>query len=139
MKGRIFLDTNVLVYALDNENVAKQDKAKSILNEFYNNNNYFLSTQVVQEFCNVVLKKIEPGVPEGKLSEFISTLPLERVRMVDINTITTALSVKAKYRYSFWDSLIIAAAIHAECGVLYTEDLKHQQMVDSLKIINPFM
>ncbi len=139
MKDRIFLDTNVLVYALDNENVAKQEKAKSILNEFYNNNNYFLSTQVVQEFCNVVLKKIEPGVPEGKLSEFISTFPLERVRMVDINTITTALSVKAKYMYSFWDSLIIAAAIHADCVVLYTEDLKHQQMVDSLKIINPFM
>ncbi|HOP31644.1 MAG TPA: PIN domain-containing protein [Spirochaetota bacterium] len=139
MKDRIFLDTNVLVYALDNEDVAKQEKAKSILNEFYNNDNYFLSTQVVQEFCNVVLKKIEPDVPEGELAEFISSFPLEQVRMVDINAITKALSLKARYRYSFWDSLIIAAAIHADCGILYTEDLKHQQMVDSLKIINPFM
>lgn len=57
MKDRIFLDTNILVYILDNENITKQEKAKSILEGFYNDNNYCISTQVVQEFCNVVLKK----------------------------------------------------------------------------------
>ncbi len=108
MKDKIFPDTEILVYILDNENITIKEKAKSILESFYNDNNYCISTQVVQEFCNVVLKKIEPEVPEEQLAEFISTFPSEQIRAIDVSTVIAALSVKEKFRYSFRDSLIIA-------------------------------
>lgn len=114
-------------------------KAKSILEGFYNDNNYCISTQVVQEFCNVVLKKIEPEVPEEQLADFISTFPSEQVRAIDVNTVIAALSVKEQYRYSFWDSLIIASAIDADCSILYTEDMNDNQKIGNIRIINPFV
>ena len=138
MTDRIFLDTNVMVYTLDSGSLIKQEKAKELLNQFYSNRNYRISTQVVQEFCNVCLKKVIPTVPEKKLSEFVSTLPPDQVETVNINTITRALSIKEHFNYSLWDSLIIASAILAGCNILYTEDMHPNQIVDDLKIVNPF-
>lgn len=139
MTDRIFLDTNIIVYTLDSENIIKQTKAKVILDQFYSNQNYIISSQVVQEFCNVALRKIEPHVPEKMLSEFIATFPSSQIELINLNTIDKALSVKTQYKYSFWDSLIIASAIHAGCNILYTEDLKDHQMIDNLMILNPFI
>jgi predicted nucleic acid-binding protein len=138
MTDRIFIDTNIIVYTLDSENILKQTKAKVILDQFYSNQNYIISTQVVQEFCNVALRKLEPQVPEKMLSEFIATFPSGQIELINLNTIDKALSVKTQYKYSFWDSLIIASAIHAGCNLLYTEDLKDHQSIDNLMIVNPF-
>ncbi len=139
MTDRIFLDTNIMVYALDSECVTKQKRAKEILDQFYSDQNYRISTQVVQEFCSVVLKKILPSIPEKKLLEFISTLPLDQVAVIDINTITRSLTIKEEYKYSLWDSLIIAAAELSGCNVLYTEDMSNNQVIGNLKIVNPFL
>lgn len=138
MTDRIFIDTNIIVYTLDSENIIKQEKAKVILDHFYSNQNYIISTQVVQEFCNVAMKKIEPRVPEKMLSEFIATFPSRQIELINLNTIERALTVKIQYKYSFWDSLIIASAINAGCNILFTEDLKDHQIIDNLMIVNPF-
>lgn len=138
MADRIFIDTNIIVYTLDSENIAKQTKARIILDKFYSNQNYIISSQVIQEFCNVALRKIEPHVPEKMLSEFIATFPSGQIELINLNTIDKALYIKTQYKYSFWDSLIIASAIHAGCNILYTEDLKDHHIIDNLMIVNPF-
>jgi predicted nucleic acid-binding protein len=139
MADRIFLDTNIIVYTLDNENSIKQLKAKELLDQFYINQNYAISTQVVQEFCNVALKKIIPQIPEKMISEFISTFPTDQVAIININTVLKALSVREQYKYSFWDSLIIATAIQSQCNILYSEDLNTGQVIENCSIVNPFI
>ena len=138
MTDRIFIDTNILVYTLDNDNAAKQIKAKSILDQFYRDHNFRLSTQVVQEFCNVVLKKIEPSIPEKELSDFIETFPPDQIELINIITITKALSLKDQFKYSVRDCLIIASAITSGCNILFTEDLQDRHRIENLQIINPF-
>ena len=98
----------------------------------------FVSTQVLQEFCNVVHKKfsaLEIDL-ETSLSEIESIFSIHDN---NIETVRKANAIKKKYGYSFYDSLIIAAALECSCKTLYSEDMHHGQIIENrLKIINPF-
>lgn len=73
------------------------------------------------------------------ISEFISTFPTDQVAIININTVLKALSVREQYKYSFWDSLIIATAIQSQCNILYSEDLNTGQVIENCSIVNPFI
>ena len=99
----------------------------------------FISTQVLQEFCNVAHKKFSPKDIdlETALSEIESMVSIHDNT---IDTMRKANTVKNKYNYSFYDSLIIAAALDCDCNILYSEDMQNGQVIDNrLKITNPFL
>jgi len=139
MDGKIFLDTNIIVYSFDKAAADKNKKAKELLDLLYEKPQCLISTQVIQEFCNVAFRKMEPALSEVEVREFISTFPANQIEIIDIDTINRALIIKKQYRLSFWDSLVVATALIAGCNTLYSEDMKNNIVIDGLTIKNPFI
>ena len=131
---KTFIDTNVLIYAFTADEPVKQEAALKCLD----NCRPVLSTQVIKEFAHVLLKKTDLG-PQG-IQETIRAI-LEVVDLVDeeMALVFTALDLYARHAFSFYDSLIIAAALKAKCQALLSEDMQNGQVIDGkLTIINPF-
>jgi predicted nucleic acid-binding protein len=134
MKDRVFIDTNILIYLYSTDQEQKQMSAQKLIEK----NNCFISTQVLQEFSNTLRNKykaewrnIKAAIDEVATSASVFTNHEE--------TIKRAIEVAEKYKYSFYDSLIIAAALETACTILYSEDMQHKQMIyGKLQIINPF-
>ena len=139
MNDRIFLDTNIVVYTFDKSNQDKNKKAKELFDFLYTYPECIISTQVIQEFCNVAFRKMDPALSESEVRELISTLPENQIEIIGIDTINKALHIKEQYKYSFWDSLIVSTALLTECNILYTEDMQDGLTIDNLTIKNPFI
>ena len=135
-----FIDSNVFVYLFDETDERKRDIAGEIVESGLQNNSVIISFQVVQETLNVVTRKLAtPMTVEGAKSFMEDVLaPLWRVSP-SLALYNRALDVQARYRYSFYDSLIIAAALDAGCDRLYSEDLQGGQRIEGLRIENPFV
>ena len=138
MKDRIFIDTNVLVYIhlFDEES---QDKRKALQNLLHRriDAELIINVQVINEFYNVLLRKnIEDNVIQEKIH---SQLEICSTSELSLKTVFSAWKLREKYKYSYWDSLILASALENSCSILYSEDMQHGQVIeDNLKIINPF-
>ncbi len=131
MSARIFLDSNIVLYAL-NGGEDKKSIALDLLEA-----HPFLSTQVLAEVSSVCLKKFKFLSPV--VDQWLTLLTRSaEVRVISVQEIREALKIGARYHYSFYDSLIIASALEAKAEILYTEDMHHGQAIESLKIINPF-
>jgi predicted nucleic acid-binding protein len=135
-----FLDTNVLVYSLD---VAAADKkliAQQIVNNALSVQSALISYQVVQETLNTVQRKFATPVTDDDALVLLERMliPLMRV-MPSAALYTEALRIAQRFKFSFYDSLIVAAAQSAGCKRLLTEDMQHGQMIDGLRIVNPFI
>lgn len=141
MIDKIFFDTNLIVYMFDKSESVKREKVKDLLNQFFGKARLIISTQVVNEFLNVSLKYVENSLTEKKALDKIDFLnELFEIVSLDLGTIVVALNIKNKYKFSSWDSLIIASAIENECNLLFTEDLNHDQIINSkLLIKNPLL
>ena len=135
-----FLDTNLFVYQLTTEDEAKSEIAGELIREGIQTGRSCISFQVVQECLNVIVRhaKIALTAEEAKYYLDVSLKPLWRV-YPSTSLYQRALNVQTLHRFSFYDSLIIAAAQEAGCKVLYSEDLSHGQQIDSLTIQNPFL
>lgn len=135
MKGKSFVDTNIVVYCYSE---TEEDK-KIIAQNISLNPDTVISTQVIQEFGNTMLKKF--GQRCDSVQAAIQELSLNyQIYINTPETIMHACLITDKYRYSFYDSLIIASALEAGCHSLYTEDMQHNQMIDNkLRILNPFV
>ena len=124
MNDKFFVDTNVFLYLLSND-INKKTIAKKILAS-----NLHISTQVINEFSNISLKKFKLSTSNTK--ELLSKL-IEK-------TIFYALDLKEKYQFQFYDSLILASALENQCNILYSEDMQHNQIIEKqLTIVNPFL
>ncbi|MDQ2695491.1 MAG: PIN domain-containing protein [Pseudomonadota bacterium] len=128
-----FLDSNVVLYALGDDE-GKRRVATALLEA-----QPVLSTQVLNECSHVLRRKL--GWTPGRVAETLSSiLVLARVVDVGLPEIRSAWALAERYGYSHFDCLIIAAALGADCPVLYTEDVQSDQVVDNrLKIVNPFL
>lgn len=135
-----FLDTNLFVYQLTSEDKAKSEIAGKLIREGIRTGRSCISFQVVQECLNVIVRHagIALTAEEAKYYLDVSLKPLWRI-YPSTSLYQRALDVQTLYRFSFYDSLVIAAAQEAECEVLYSEDLQHGQQIDSLTIQNPFI
>lgn len=138
MKDKYFIDTNILVYANDRSEKAKQERAKQILVDGIVRENIAVSTQVLSEFYVTVTQKIKVKLPEDTARKEIVLLKAIDIVEIDFNLIMQAIDISRKNNLSYWDSLIVAAAQKAKCNILYSEDLNPDQKVDSLTIKNPF-
>ena len=137
--SRSFFDTNVLLYMYDDDEPQKKAKAIDVFDEAVEDNLAVLSTQVLQEFyVNVTRKLAEPlpaEVAEEQVRDF-ARLPLVRV---DEAMILAAIGRSRSISFSFWDALVVEAALRAGAGRLLTEDLQHGQEIEGLLVENPFL
>jgi predicted nucleic acid-binding protein len=126
-----FFDTNVLLYLLSAD-AAKADQAESLMAD-----GGIISVQVLNEFASVALRKLD--MPVAELREILEPVrSVCQVEPVTEDTHDRALSLVERYGFSFYDALLIAAALHAGCSRLYSEDLQHGQLIDrQLRIVNP--
>jgi len=139
MTDRIFLDTNILVYAFDNSDPKKQQTAQNLLNSFFDEQEYYsISTQVISEFCSVVFKKFRNVLTDTDLQEFISSFSDEQIFPLTRTVLLKSLQIKQRFGLSLWDSQIVASALLSECKFLYSEDLADGQVIENLTILNPF-
>ncbi len=135
MSGRVFFDTNVLVYYFQLKNEPKKIIARQFINDYFEN--IIISTQVLGELFNVLVRS---GSTSKKASDIIYKC-IKDFEIISINPylVSQSLSIHNKYKYSYYDSQIIVAALHSKCEILFTEDLQHNQLIENkLRIINPF-
>lgn len=139
MPDRYFLDTNILVYTFDDREVGKKTAARELVSTALADGLGLISYQVVQEFLNVATQKFSRPLDASEARRFLDQVlaPLCEV-FASITLYRRALEVRDRWRYGLHDSLIIAAALEAECSTLLSEDLQHGQQIERLVIVNPF-
>jgi predicted nucleic acid-binding protein len=136
---KTFVDTNVLVYAHDTDAGTRHAAAKALLAELWGNRNDSLSTQVLQEFYAVVTRKFRPPMPRAKARAIVAAYGEWCDVATEPQLIVAASRLEEEHTLSFWDSLIVQAAIHAGAGRLVSEDLQDGRRFGILTIENPFL
>ena len=131
MSAADFFDTNVLLYLLSAD--ARAERAERLVAA-----GGIISVQVLDEFAAVAGRKLAMRIAEIKIV-LSSIRALCTVKPLDVATHELGLDLAERYRYSIYDSLILAAALRAGCSTLYSEDFRHGQKIERLTIVNPFM
>ena len=139
MTAAIFVDTNVLLYAVDDKDHGKRDAARMWLSACWNQRCGRLSTQVLNEFYVNARKKFPRQLTQGDARAQVRQYQHWRPWTIDHATVETAWAVESRYGLNYWDALMVAAAQHLGCTMLLTEDMQHDQQVDSVRIVNPFI
>jgi predicted nucleic acid-binding protein len=136
MSDRIFVDTNVLVYAFDRDEAGKRKRSLEILG---GTDALVLSTQVLQEFYVVVTRKLKRPLPEADAEMAVRDFTQLEVVSVDPSLVLRAIETSRAHVLSFWDSLVLCAAAAAGCPVLYSEDMQHGREIMGVRITNPYV
>src|SRR5918998_6194954 len=139
MSAESFIDTNLFIYQLEASDERKSATADRIIRKGIETRDACISFQVVQECLNTVLRKAEIPLSTDETRQYLDNVlaPLYRVS-ARISLYRRALDLQVRYRYGFYDSLIVAAALDAGCTRLYSEDLQDGQKIEGLEIENPF-
>src|ERR1035438_6308343 len=139
MNARFFLDTNIFVYSFDRDSASKARRATQLIHQAVATRKGMVSYQVVQEFFNVALRRFAQPMTVAEAEQYLGTVfrPLLTVHSSQA-LYAEALHLQHRYRLSWYDALIVAGAIEAQCGTLYSEDLQHGQRFNDLRIENPF-
>ena len=136
MTADVFLDTNILLYAATaspSEN-AKQDRAYDLIAA----DNFGISTQVLQEFYHNATVKTRVKMRPQKAIEWLAEIVHRPCVVVDTDVFRRATQISIRYKISYWDGAILAAAEAAGASLLYSEDLNHGQTYGTVKVLNPF-
>jgi predicted nucleic acid-binding protein len=134
--SKIFLDTNILLYTLDENDKDKQKYARKIVQNVTKQNTSVISTQILQEFYVASTSKL--GVEPLLAKSIVHSFENMEVVLIDPYLIREAIDASILNQISFWDSLVVVAAESAKCETLYTEDLNAGQIIRGVKIENPF-
>lgn len=137
MPAGVFVDTNVFVYYLDQRDLKKQDAARSWLAELWERGDGRISFQVLQEFYWTATQKW-PSLRAEIQAQVEDLFDWEPV-VINSQVLRASWKIQERYKLSFWDSLIVAAAQAAECEYLLTEDLQADQDLEGVVVINPFV
>lgn len=136
--GLTFVDTNVLVYAHDRSEEARQPIARALLEELWDTRRGVLSTQVLQEFYAVATRRMRPPLQPHAARQVVAAYAAWPVIAVDVALILGASELAEQDAVSFWDALIVVAARRAGASVLATEDLQDGRRCGGILISNPF-
>lgn len=139
MSDKYFLDTNIFVYAFDSANAKKQEKANELIKAALSNHTGCISFQVIQEFMNVATRKFAVPLSIPDCEKYLNAVlsPLCEI-FTSIELYLRSLDLMERWQFSFYDSLIVAAALQADCALIYSVDLQHEQKIQDLTIRNPF-
>ncbi len=132
-----FFDTNVLVYAAVGHKSAPQKYERAL--ELIANVQYATSAQVLQEFYVTVTKQSKEALDVGKAAEWVATISRKPCLDLDSAVVMRGIEAAQRYRISYWDGAIVAAAERLAVQTLYTEDLNHGQLYGTVRVINPFL
>jgi len=135
---KIFVDTNILVYSHDVDAEQKHQIAQNILLELWKNRNGALSVQVLQELYVTMTRKVLHPIPPNSVRNIIRDYFSWHIEINDLNSILIASRIGEDYKISFWDALIVAAALKAKADKILTEDLQAGQIIEGIPIENPF-
>ena len=131
---KVFIDSNVVIYYYTKTEPQKRITAGTLIL----NSNITISTQVLSETCNVLRKKFkwEWNAIDQIFEELRRLFPAV---LVTADTIEKAISLAKKTLYPYYDCLVLASAIETSCAILYSEDFQHNQTIEGVRIINPFL
>ena len=135
---KFFFDANVLASLIDADSPDKRKKARSLFQKHVEAGDILLSTQVLQEFYVVVTRKLARPLDAAVAAEAVSSFAELPLVQIDSELIVSAIHRSRNNQLSFWDALIVQAAIEGHASTLYSEDMQHGLMQDSLRVINPF-
>ena len=134
---RAFLDTNVLVYAIDRSDGAKHRIAQELLAR--RADDFVVSAQVLSELYAVITRKFRDSITPEQAASFVDRISGLPVIAIDADLVRDAIALSREARLSHWDGLILAAARLAACDTLLTEDLSHGSTIAGVLIENPFV
>ncbi|MCL4804676.1 MAG: PIN domain-containing protein [Anaerolineae bacterium] len=138
--GLFFLDTNLFVYAQATNEPQKQPVAAVLIAEALRTGRGVISTQVIQEFLNVAIRKALPAFSPDEATDYLYKVlwPLCG-HFPSRSFYERALQVRNATGYAFYDALIVTAAVESGCRTLYSEDLQHGRTIQGLSVVNPFL
>ncbi len=137
MSDKYFVDTNILMYAHDRSAGAKYRVAASLVEGLWDSGEGVLSTQVLQELCINLRRKVAPPLPVNQVRQLIRDYSTWEIVTNTSGSVLQALDIEARYKISFWDALILQAAAHAGASILYSEDLAAGQSYEGIHVVNP--
>lgn len=139
MNGRQFVDTNILVYAHDLDAGHKYERAAGIVKSLWEQGTGVISVQVLQEFYVNVTRKIPEPLPLTHARGLIGAYSAWQVEVPAAETVIMASEIQQRNQLSFWDAMILATAMTGGVESLLTEDLNHGQILEGVRIENPFL
>ncbi len=137
MTSKTFIDTNIFVYSLDKANPEKQQQARGLLTAVKNSGTGVVSTQILQEFYVVSTGKL--NVDKSLAKRITLSLTNFDLITVDKAIIKIAIDCANNSNISFWDALVISSAAAGGCKTVWTEDLNHNQVINGVRVENPFI
>ena len=133
MNGKVFFDSNILIYAYSSDDVSKRNCVQKLADS---HDAITISTQTINEFINVMIKK-------KKLDYSQVTLAIDEmyknfaVEIIDQTTIKKAIAIATRYSYSYFDSLMISVALVSNCSILYSEDMHNKHVIENMTNYQP--
>ena len=133
MTDKIFIDSNIWIYAAMEDSNEKSVIAKKLIEK-----PSFVSTQVINEISVNLLRKYQ--YTESEIVSFVTNIgACCQIQQLTIQTCLNASSLREQYFLSFWDSLIVASALESGCATLYSEDMQHGLNIEQIRLVNPFV
>jgi predicted nucleic acid-binding protein len=137
MSDKFFVDTNILLYAHDRSAGLKHERARQLVERLWTSGQGVMSTQVLQELCINLRRKVAHPVAVEEVREIIQDYLSWEIVVNDPASVLQALEIEARYRTSFWDALILQAAEISGAAVLYSEDFAAGQQYGPVQVLNP--
>jgi predicted nucleic acid-binding protein len=139
MAEKYFVDTNILIYAHDRSAGPKHDLARQLIERLWASGEGVLSTQVLQELCINLRRKIARPMPVEEVRQLIQDYLSWEVIVNAPESVLQALEIEVRYKISFWDALVLQAAESSGAAVLYSEDLAAGQHYGAIQVVNPLI
>ena len=139
MADKYFVDTNILLYAHDRTAGLKHERARQLVERLWNSGEGVLSTQVVQELCINLRRKIARPLPTEEIRHIIQDYLSWEIVVNSPVSVLHAMDIELRYRISFWDALVLQAAEISGATVLYSEDLAAGQKYGAVQVTNPLL
>jgi predicted nucleic acid-binding protein len=139
MSDKYFVDTNILVYAHDRSAGIKHDRARKLLEQLWDSGQGVLSTQVLQELCINLRRKVSHPLPLEEVRQLIFDYSTWEIVTNGPESVVQALDMELRYKTSFWDALILQAAESSGASILYSEDLGWRQRYATIQVVNPLL
>jgi predicted nucleic acid-binding protein len=139
MPDKCFVDTNILIYAHDRSAGVKHERARELIEKLWTNGQGVLSTQVLQEFCVNLRRKVARPLAVDEIRRLVNDYMSWEIVLNSAEAVIQALDIEIRHKTSFWDALILQAAEQSGAAVLYSEDLAARQSYGTVRVVNPLV
>lgn len=137
MADKYFVDTNILLYAHDPSGGVKRDRARQLIEKLWSTGEGVLSTQVLQELCVNLRRKIARPLPVDEVRSLVQDYLSWEIVVNSPQSVIHALEIEVRYKISYWDALVLQAAESCGAAIVYSEDLSAGQKYGAVQVINP--